>query len=88
MNKRCKHIEKDGFRCGSHAFNLYKDDIEQDDLCDVHYWQAKAQRTWVKLTDEEIWQIATDSTIGNDLHVNKFARAIEARLKERNDHSI
>jgi hypothetical protein len=29
------------------------------------------------LTDEEIWQIATDCTIGGDLHADKFARAIE-----------
>ena len=43
MNKRCKHIEKDGFhRCGSYAFNLEKDDIDQGDLCDVHYWQKRA----------------------------------------------
>jgi hypothetical protein len=45
MNKRCKHVRQDGFNCGSYAFNLYKDDIDQGDLCDVHYWQAKAQRT-------------------------------------------
>ena len=43
MNKRCKHIGKDGFhRCGSYAFNLEKDDIDQGDLCDVHYWQKRA----------------------------------------------
>ena len=36
------------------------------------------QRTWVGLTNEQIWQIATDSTIGGDLHADKFARAIEA----------
>jgi hypothetical protein len=36
------------------------------------------------LTDKEIWQIATDCTIGGDLHADKFARAIEAKLKERN----
>ena len=30
------------------------------------------------LTDEEIWQTATDCTIGGDLHADKFARAIEA----------
>lgn len=47
MSKKCKHVRQDGFNCGSYAFNLYKDDIDQGDLCDVHYWQAKAQRTWV-----------------------------------------
>ena len=45
MNERCKHVKQDGFNCGSYAFNLYKDDIDQGDLCDVHYWQSKAQST-------------------------------------------
>jgi hypothetical protein len=42
------------------------------------------QRTWVGLTDEEIWQTAMDCTIGGDLHADKFAKAIEAKLKEKN----
>lgn len=43
--KRCKHIEADGFHhCGSYAFNLEKDGIEQGDLCDVHYWQDQAKK--------------------------------------------
>ena len=46
--------------------------------------EEESQRTWVGLTDEEIWQIATDSTIGGDLHADKFAKAIESKLKERN----
>jgi hypothetical protein len=53
MNKRCKHIRKDGFQCGSHAFNLYMNEIEQGDLCDVHYWEKKAQRTWVGLDHQD-----------------------------------
>jgi len=45
MTKKCKHVGKDGFhRCGSYAFNLEKDDIDQGDLCDVHYWENKAKR--------------------------------------------
>jgi hypothetical protein len=45
------------------------------------------QRTWVGLTDDEIWQFATDSTIGNDLHADKFARFIEAKLKQKNGYA-
>jgi hypothetical protein len=30
------------------------------------------------LTDEEIWQMVNDCTIGGDLHADKFAQAIEA----------
>ena len=57
--------------------------------CNTDYawagWQA-AQRPWQGLTDEAIWQIATDCTIGGDLHADKFARAIERahNIKERN----
>ena len=36
------------------------------------------------LMNKEIWQMVNDCTIGGDLHADKFARAIEAKLKERN----
>jgi len=51
----------------------------------VLLYTTPPQRQWVGLTDEAIWQIATDCTIGGDLHADKFARAIEAKLKERNN---
>ena len=86
MTKRCKHIRKDGYRCASCAFNLYMDDIDQGELCDVHYWQAKAQRTWVGLTEEkikEIWLNGKDH--GDDwTDVLALARSFEAKLKEMN----
>jgi hypothetical protein len=31
-------------KCGSHAFNLYAEGIDQGGLCDVHYWQGRARR--------------------------------------------
>ena len=38
--KRCKFpIELR--RCGSYAFNLHQDDIDQGDFCDKHYWEDK-----------------------------------------------
>ena len=81
MNKRCKHVKQNGFNCGSYAFNLYMDDIDQGDLCDVHYWQAKAQRTWVGLTDEEFESIAKRKP---SWALFDFYRLIEAKLKEKN----
>lgn len=40
--KRCAHVLTDGFHtCGSYAFNLQKEGIDQGNLCDVHYWQQK-----------------------------------------------
>jgi len=38
--------------------------------------ELEAQRK--PLTDEEIWMLATNCTIGGDPHMDKFARAIEA----------
>jgi len=38
----CQAIRK-GTRCGSYAFNLYKEEIDQGDLCDACYWRALAK---------------------------------------------
>jgi hypothetical protein len=65
---------------------LYKDDIDQGDLCDVHYWQAKAQRTWAGLTDEEIGDeyVRFEVSKGGFNRFEYAVRAIEAKLKEKN----
>ena len=46
------------------------------------------QRTWVGLTDEEIWgavsRIGTSNSDVNPYAILKDARAIEAKLKEKN----
>jgi hypothetical protein len=36
MTQQCK-------KCGSNAFNLHWDGIDQIDLCDRHYWQDRAE---------------------------------------------
>jgi hypothetical protein len=77
MTERCKHIKKDGFHtCGSYAFNLYKEDIDQGDLCDVHYWQNKAQRQ--PLTDEQIDELVRKNFGFITAWQGPFVRAIEA----------
>jgi hypothetical protein len=86
MNKKCKHVEQNGFNCGSYAFNLYKDDIDQGDLCDVHYWQEKAQRTWVDLTEEDLKPLSDKWRIVYGGRVKDFAKEIEAKLKDKNEH--
>ena len=43
-------------------------------------YDGKKQREWVGLTDEGIHQIAINTPIGG----TNFARAIEAKLKEKN----
>jgi hypothetical protein len=74
------------WNCGSYQFNLYKADIDQGDLCDVHYWQTKAQREWVGLTDEEIDDIywRNENLIEHQVPIWPYERAIEQALKEKN----
>lgn len=44
---------------------------------------APPRREWVGLTDEEIWSDG-DSFVTSEAGIKQFARAIEARLKEKN----
>lgn len=39
--KRCRHSITPEYRCGSFAFNLWKEAIDQGELCDVHYWEMQ-----------------------------------------------
>ena len=55
-------------------YPAYKEEL--DALC-----QAKAQRTWVGLTDDEREQIINANTATGLWHM---AKAIEAKLKEKN----
>ena len=84
--KRCLYKCGD-WNCGSYQFNLYKDAIDQGELCDVHYWQTKAQRPWQGLTVEEMSDIVADidADFGDLLwKVVCLTKIIETELKERN----
>ena len=63
-------------------YPAYKDEL--DAIC-----QAKLQRTWVELTDEEIARACGWSAHGWWTHPMpyeiKIAKAIEAKLKEKNN---
>ena len=37
-------FKQGNYNCGSYAFNLYKEDIDQGSYCDRHYWQDQAQK--------------------------------------------
>ena len=41
-------------KCGSHAFNLYAEEIDQGGLCDVHYWQGRAHRAEAQPEQEPV----------------------------------
>jgi hypothetical protein len=77
---------------GAHVVGIYALDNDTSQIFYAKYHYAKdpqaSQRKWVGLTDEEIWE--TISRIGtSDSDVNPYAklsdaRAIEAKLKEKN----
>jgi len=52
-------------------------------IVDVEPLPLYAQRTWVGLTDEEIVTISKETHFASK-PVTAFARAIEAKLKEKN----
>lgn len=41
--KRCT-FKEGSHHCGSYAFNLYNEGINQGKYCDRHYWQDQAQK--------------------------------------------
>jgi len=51
----------------------------------TYYIPNKDERTWVGLTDEELQPIADEYRILFGSWVEDFARAIEAKLKEKNN---
>jgi len=81
--KRC--VYKCGaWNCNSYQFNLYKDDIDQGNLCDVHYWQTKAQREWQGLTDEDWEKVANRKNTVLDTF-EQGATWAAYKLERRND---
>ena len=46
-------------------------------------WDEAQQREWVGLTDEEIWSNGSRLSL-SERGIREFARAIEAKLKEKN----
>jgi hypothetical protein len=51
MTNRCT-FKQGLFNCGSHAFNLYKENIEQGDYCDQHYWEDRAKKAAAQEREE------------------------------------
>lgn len=51
MTNRCT-FKQGLFNCGSHAFNLYKENIEQGDYCDQHYWEDQAKKAAAQEREE------------------------------------
>lgn len=43
-------------KCGSHAFNLHSEAIDQGGFCDVHYWQGRAHRAEAQPEQESVFK--------------------------------
>ena len=77
-------------KCGSHAFNLYAEGIDQGGFCDVHYWQGRAHRAeaLAQLEQPRHWVGLCWEDLTDDLVRSKFFRQgaawAEAKLKDRN----
>ncbi len=55
-------------------------------MLDAYGMVNKAQREWVGLTDEEMMQIYVAlKSVAGFYSVEKYARAIEAKLKDKNN---
>jgi hypothetical protein len=61
---------------------IYPEEAYEMGLEAIAYYTHPPQRTWVGLTDEEITSVANNSHPLNG--VRSFARAIEAKLKQKN----
>jgi hypothetical protein len=64
------------FNCGSYAFNLYKEQIDQGDRCDHHYWQDQAQKA---RADEREACAKVAEEVGQHKNQHGIAAAIRAR---------
>ena len=60
------------------SFAEWAHDYVQDNLHKL----KPAQRTWVGLTDEEVWDVYTKT---DSMQYMAFSRAIEAKLREKNN---
>jgi hypothetical protein len=74
-NKRCPKASNHALQCTNSN--------EPNQVGSVY--TTPQQRTWVGLTDEEIWQLVNDCVLGGDLHPDKFAQSIEDKLRSKNN---
>jgi hypothetical protein len=73
--ERCK-FKQGKFNCGSYAFNLYKENIDQGDFCDHHYWQDQAMKA--RADEREACAKFFDGKVGQS-DLRDIAAAIRAR---------
>ena len=76
--ERCK-FKQGKFNCGSYAFNLYKEGIDQGHYCDHHYWQDQAMKA--RADEREACAKVADGFIGCDPIAEKIRARGETLLR-------
>ena len=66
-------------KCGSFAFNLAQEGIDQGDLCDRHYWQDRAEKA--ELSAVRLRAGGTCSHHCKDTNYRIEARNLQARIE-------
>jgi len=77
-----------GIRCNEHpdAPHGFMRDASHNEgryVCECEFWKPP-KREWVGLTDEEVYQAESGCWFLDEFDKTIFARAIEAKLKEKN----
>ncbi|CAK0761127.1 hypothetical protein CCP3SC15_260029 [Gammaproteobacteria bacterium] len=91
--KRAQRWRDEAYKQAGHPLPEREDDHALIDAgllnSDLGMLRTRGTRTWVGLTDEEIWgavsRIGTSDSDVNPYAILKDARAIEAKLKEKNN---
>jgi hypothetical protein len=87
---RCTY--KEGWHnCGSYAFNLWQNAIDQGDFCDVHFWQNKCTDEYARGVADSAAEITAQDTallrecledfIAGEMSANLYLK-LKARLGE------
>ena len=80
--------ERSGVKCNPHpdAPHGFLRDASHNEgryVCECESWEPP-KREWVGLTDEEVYQAESGCWFLDEFDKTLFARAIEAKLKEKN----
>ena len=74
-------------KCGSHAFNLYAEGIDQGGFCDVHYWQGRAHRAEAQPEQEQkCWCTTCRPITMSDMRFVVCPDCGNKRCPKANDH--
>lgn len=81
--ERCK-FKQGKFNCGSYAFNLYKENIDQGDYCDHHYWQDQAMKAITALREALSEQPAQQKPVAAECKFDREEKWVRCEIAHHN----